>query len=122
MDINPVHRQMQIANQPIEQLANNKSLSEAEKIGEISRQFESILVKQILEAGQKTTLAGATEKSSTASIYQDMINNQLADSISRSGTLGFANSLKAQLIRQTQGAAAPGAAADHTPTLTPQNS
>lgn len=31
MDINPVHRQMQIANQPIEQLANNKSISESEK-------------------------------------------------------------------------------------------
>ena len=81
-----------------EQLANNRVLSEPEKIAEASRQFEAMLVRQILEASRKpviqSKLAG---DSTTGSIYRDMINNQLAESISKSGTLGLAKSFEQQL-------------------------
>jgi Rod binding domain-containing protein len=36
-------------------------------------------------------------------IYDDMVNNQLADSVSRSGAFGLAKSLEGQLSHQTLG-------------------
>ena len=39
-----------------ERLAKNPQLTDKQKIGEASRQFESILLKQILESSQKTVI------------------------------------------------------------------
>jgi len=87
---------------PIEKLAGNKSLSEAEKVSEVSRQFESVLLRQILGEGRKTVFSSKfNQNSMTSGIYQDMVTNQLAESISRSGSFGLARSLEAQLIHQT---------------------
>jgi Rod binding domain-containing protein len=41
-----------------------------------------------------------SSKSTVTGIYQDMVNNQLADSISRSGAFGLAKNLEAQLNHQ----------------------
>ena len=124
MEINAVHRQAQVANIPLEQLASNQSVSDEEKTAEVSRQFEAILVKQILQEGQKTTLGSPFGKPTAAdSVYQDMINNQMADSISKSGSLGLAGNLKSQLVRQAHGAlSAPGSATAACQNFTPQNS
>ena len=87
---------------PLEQLAGNKSLSEAEKVGEVSRQFESVLLRQILGQARKTVFRSTTNPDSmTAGIYQDLVTSQLADSISRSGSFGLARSLETQLAKQT---------------------
>jgi Rod binding domain-containing protein len=87
---------------PLEKLAGNKSLSEAEKVAEVSRQFESVLLRQILGQGRKTIFKSKFNEDSMASgVYQDMATGQLADAISRSGSFGLARSLEAQLIRQT---------------------
>ena len=88
-------------NLPIEKLAGNKSLSEKEKVAEVSRQFESVLLRQILGQARKTVFKSKfNEDSMSSGIYQDMTTNQLADAISRSGGFGLARSLEAQLIRQ----------------------
>ena len=101
MDITALQPSPKAANIPLESLAGNKSLSEPEKIAEVSRQFESMLLRQVLKDGRKPLLASSKEQNSTsAGIYSDMINNQLADSISRSGTLGLAQSLQGQLVHQ----------------------
>ena len=86
---------------PLEKLVGNKSLSEKEKVAEVSRQFESVLLRQILGQARKTVFKSKFNEDSMASgIYQDMTTNQLADAISRNGSFGLARSLEAQLIRQ----------------------
>ena len=92
-----------------ENLANNKSLTENEKIGEASRQFEAILLRQFLSESQKPVIqSDYTDNSAEAGIYQDFITNQLADSLSRSGGIGLAKTFERQL---THPAPANGAAA-----------
>jgi Rod binding domain-containing protein len=94
---------------PIEQLAHNRALTEQQKVGEVARQFEALLLRQILQETQKTVIPSKyADNSTTAGIYHDMVTNQLADSISKSGTLGLAQSLERQLARQLQPASTAG--------------
>jgi Rod binding domain-containing protein len=83
-----------------ERLAKNPRLSEDQKIAEASRQFESILLKQILESSQKTVIKSKLNEDSTASsIYHDMVTSQLANSISKSGKFGLTKTFEQQLDR-----------------------
>lgn len=83
-----------------ETLANNRNLSEHQKIAEASRQFEAMLLRQILSETQKPVIKTAyTDNSASAGIYQDFITNELSDSLSKSGTLGFAQVFERQLDR-----------------------
>jgi len=87
---------------PLEQLADNPHLSEAEKVQEVARQFEAVLLRQILAEARKSLHSDdSDEQSATMGIYHDLINQTLADGISRSGTMGLASSLQAELTRQT---------------------
>ncbi len=82
----------------MEKLIHNSQLSEQEKMGEVSRQFEAVLLRQILQSAQKTHFgAKMSGESATSGIYQDLVTTQLADSISKSGAFGLAQSLRAQL-------------------------
>ena len=83
-----------------ERLAKNPQLTEQQKIGEASRQFESILLKQILDSSQKTVIKSKfAEDSTSSSIYHDMVTTRLADSISKSGSFGLAKTFNQQLNR-----------------------
>jgi peptidoglycan hydrolase FlgJ len=99
MNIRPIHPSASARPLvPIEQLAANKSLSEPEKINEASRQFEAVILRQILSQARKTVFPSKLTEPSTASgIYQDLVTSQLADAISQSGNFGLARSLQAQL-------------------------
>ena len=71
------------------------------RLWKVSRQFEAILLREILQNTQKTVIPSSfSDNSTAASIYQDMVTRELADSISRSGTLGLARMLQRQLSRQ----------------------
>jgi peptidoglycan hydrolase FlgJ len=86
---------------PLEKLAGNAALTEKEKIQELSRQFEALLVRQILKDARKSVIkSDLFPQSLSSDIYQDMINSQLADSISHSGTLGLAQHLEREFLRQ----------------------
>jgi len=88
---------------PLESLATNKSLTEKEKLKEASRQFEALILRQILAQGRKPLFhSKLTEESTGSSIYQDMVNQQLADAISQSGGFGLARSLELQLTPPQQ--------------------
>ncbi|HET7626175.1 MAG TPA: hypothetical protein VFM25_13010 [Verrucomicrobiae bacterium] len=101
MDITPIQNHVKAADIPFDQLAGNKNIPEGEKIAEVCRQFEAMLLRQILKDARKDVLAPQqNEDQATSGIYSDMINNQLADSISRSGTFGLAKRLQSQLTRQ----------------------
>lgn len=83
---------------PIERLAANKAVGESAKAGEVARQFESVLLRQILESAHKTGVKGLFDDGSPGKdVYLDMMNYHLADAISRGGGLGLASALEAQL-------------------------
>jgi len=86
---------------PLEQLAHNHTLTDEQKVGVAAQQFEALLLRQILSETQKTVIPSKyADNSTTAGIYHDMVTKQLADSISKSGTLGLAQTLQRQLTRQ----------------------
>jgi Rod binding domain-containing protein len=102
MEIQPLDRSVQASDLPLERLANSDQVSKQEKIGEAARQFEAVLLRQILSQAQKplfnNTLfpGGGTANA----IYQDMVTQQLADRISEGGTFGFASVLKRELTAE----------------------
>ena len=89
---------MDTSSVPLESLAGNRNLSKGQKIAEASRQFEAIILRQILSEAQKPMITSEfTDNSTAAGIYQDFITNTLADSMSKSGTLGLAKVFEQQL-------------------------
>jgi peptidoglycan hydrolase FlgJ len=101
MNISALPNHVKAADVPLENLAANPKLSEQEKSAEVCRQFEAVLLRQILGEARKNVLApSATSNSNVTGIYEDMVNNQMADSISRSGAFGLAKNLQAQLKHQ----------------------
>jgi flagellar protein FlgJ len=109
MNITPLQKPVAASDIPPERLANNTALTEQQKISEASRQFEAILLRQILAATQKTVIPSKfADNSTSAEIYRDMITTQLADSISKSGAFGLAQSFEHQLTRPAAGDAKSG--------------
>jgi peptidoglycan hydrolase FlgJ len=101
MDITALQPHVKASSIPFDQLAANPNVSEQDKVKEACRQFEAILLRQILGEARKSSIATSTEGTSTEKdIYNEMIDNQVADSISRSGSFGLAKSLEKQLVRQ----------------------
>lgn len=86
---------------PIERLSSNSSLTQEQKVHEVARQFEAVLIRQILQSANRTGVGGLSEEGGAGKdIYFDMLNYQLADSISKGGGLGLASAFEAQLQRQ----------------------
>src|SRR4051812_11358075 len=87
---------------PLEKLANSKALTEEQKTSEMTRQFEAVLLRQILNDAQKPAFKSKYASTGVSSaIYQDQMVNQLADKISSSRTVGLAQELETQVTRQT---------------------
>jgi Rod binding domain-containing protein len=83
---------------PIEDLAGNKNLTKQQKIHEASRQFEAIMLQQVLSEMQKPVITSEFTDDSTASgIYQGYITNALAQGMSKTDSLGFAKIFEQQL-------------------------
>lgn len=99
MEISPFNREVRASELPLERLANSKEISQEAKISEVSRQFEAVLLRQILSQAQKPMFKTSLTPGggSTNAIYQDMVTQQLADRISQGGTFGFAKVLEQQL-------------------------
>lgn len=88
----------------LERLSGNSQLSETDKTREATRQFEALLIRQILQAAQKSGIKSSfNEESSVKDIYNDMIHERMADAVSRSGGLGLSESLTQQLTRPGAG-------------------
>lgn len=101
MQIPPLQRPVKAADVPLEQLAGNSAIDESRKVAELSRQFEALLVRQILNEAQKNVLHSSPEASAVSgAIYQDIVTGIQADSISRSGALGLSQTLERQLQRE----------------------
>jgi flagellar protein FlgJ len=102
MQIPGIQPKVDASHLQLESLAGSKALTQDQKIGEASRQFESLLLREFLAESQKPVIDSEfTDNSSSAGIYQDMVTNQLADSISRSGGIGLAKIFERQLAPHT---------------------
>ena len=101
MNISPAQpNQADAADIAPESLAGNSTLTEHQKIAEASRQFEAMLLRQILAESQKPVIKSEfTDNSTAAGIYQDFITTQMSDSLSKAGALGFAQVFERQLDR-----------------------
>jgi Rod binding domain-containing protein len=109
MNVHPLQRALHAADLPLDRLVANPNIPEAEKVKEVARQFEAVLLRQILQQARHRVFQSDLETDSTArSIYDDLLNHQLAEAISRSGAFGLANALERQLIRQVLPASAEG--------------
>jgi Rod binding domain-containing protein len=98
--INP-HAKVNPTDIPLEKLATSKALTEEQKTSEMTRQFEAVLLRQILNEAQKPAVQSKYASTGvTSAIYQDMMVNQLADRISSSRTVGLAQELQSQVSRQ----------------------
>ncbi len=107
METSPLSRRISAEQLPLERLAGNSQLSEAEKIAGVSRHFEAVLLRQFLTEAQKPMLKSKSAMSgATGAIYQDMMVNQLADEISKTGKFGLARSFEAQVVSPHQSEAA----------------
>jgi len=101
MEIAPLQRLITASDIAPERLAGNPRLTQEQKITEASRQFEAVLLRQILGDAQKTVIPSEFSDNSTAAgIYQDLVTNTLADNISKSGAFGLAQTFQRQLNRQ----------------------
>ena len=98
MEVNSSGRKVAPTDLPIEQLARNSQLSEAERIAGASRHFEAILLRQFLSEAQKPVLdPKGGPHGAVNDIYKDMMVNALAEQISKTGTLGIAQTFQTQL-------------------------
>jgi len=108
MQISAIQPKIDASHLQLESLAGSKALTEDQKIGEASRQFEAMLLRQFLAESQKTVIKSeVTDTSTSSSIYQDFITNQLADSLSRGGGIGLAKSFQSQLSHPAAHAGGP---------------
>ena len=84
----------------IDELARNPNISESAKVAEVSRQFEALLLRQIMQSAHVGASGAATAKNSTVNgIYEDLVTSHLADTMTRgqAGGLGLARTLERQL-------------------------
>ena len=96
----PINMQSMSANHlAVEQLAQNRQLTETQKVGEVARHFEAILLRQFLSEATKPMLS-SNEGMNAAQrgVYQDMIVHTLADTISRTGEFGLSQAFRHQLM------------------------
>jgi Rod binding domain-containing protein len=117
MDVASLQRSVNASELPLEWLATNSQLSDAEKVTEVSRHFEAILLKQILQEAQKSSGGSSLFPHNFSNdIYTDMLSEQMAESISKSGKFGLADSFKSQLTQQLSGRKTAGTDTVHAET------
>lgn len=74
------------------------SKTDKQKLTEATRQFEAMLIRQILQQARQTVIKSKfTVHSMAGEIYHDLVNAQMAESMTKSGGLGLATSLEQQL-------------------------
>lgn len=101
MSIAALQSSNDIGGQSIESVARDPSLTDKDKLRRATQEFEAYLLRTYLSEARKPMVASKTNPDSGSSdIYQSMVTGQLADGISRSGTLGLATLLQQQIERQ----------------------
>ncbi|MFK7894106.1 MAG: flagellar assembly peptidoglycan hydrolase FlgJ [Granulosicoccus sp.] len=75
---------------------------EQKKARDAARQFESLLLHSMLKTMRKTTLSENT--TNQRAIYNDMLDQQMANTLVEAGGIGIADQLMTQLLQKPSGA------------------
>ena len=111
METSPIQRSVRAADLPLERLAANSTIPQGEKIDAACRAFEAILLRQILGEATKPVIPSTfNQDSSVNSIYRDLVTEQMADGISRTGHFGLARSFMTQLGQRSSAGEGPKSA------------
>ncbi|QUH19060.1 rod-binding protein [Alkaliphilus sp. B6464] len=97
INMNPINPLSQI-----DKTANIRQTDDPQKLMEVCREFESIFINMILkQARSGMNTDGLTEKSYAREIFEDMQDEQMAQSMSKGQGIGLAQELYKQLSRNT---------------------
>jgi len=76
------------------------SKSNDQKIRDAAQGFERALIRQLLSVARSTNLRGGEQINSTSAGYLEIMDDKLAEQISKGKGLGFATKIAEQLTRQ----------------------
>jgi Rod binding domain-containing protein len=76
------------------------AMTNAEKVADAARGFETTLVRQMLKEVHNSPFN--PKEGATRNGYLEMVDDQMAASITRGDGLGFAKKMTEQLLRQSQ--------------------
>ncbi len=79
---------------------NLDSKSNDQKIRDAAQGFERALIRQLLSVARSTNLRGGEQINSTSAGYLEIMDDKLAEQISKGQGLGFATKMAEQLTRQ----------------------
>lgn len=71
-----------------------------DKLKKAAQGFERTLIRQMLSTVRSTNLRGSDEASNSAKSYLEIMDDNVADMLSRGNGIGFANKMAEQLIQQ----------------------
>ncbi len=74
--------------------------TERERLAQAAEQFEAIFVRQMLSAARKTEFASELSSSQAMDTFRTMQDENFADIAAKTGALGLAVQIEAQLSRQ----------------------
>ena len=80
-------------------MGNNPNISDKAKIQEVAVQFESIMVKELLDQALAPLLKNSMKNVPGSNVYQGIIIDNLADTLSRSNQMGVAQVFERELTR-----------------------
>ena len=71
------------------------------KIREAAQGFERTLLRQMLSVARSSNISGIETKSSMSMAYLQMMDDQLADLLSKTNKIGFGEKMAEQLLEQS---------------------
>lgn len=71
-----------------------------DKLRKAAQGFERTLIRQMLSTVRSTNLRGTDESSNTSRSYLEIMDDYVADMLSKGNGVGFANKMAEQLIQQ----------------------
>jgi Rod binding domain-containing protein len=74
--------------------------SNEDKLKKAAQGFERTLIRQMLSTVRNTNLRGAEEQSSASKSYLEIMDDHMADMLSRGKGMGFGTKMADQLIQQ----------------------
>ncbi|MDA3852123.1 MAG: rod-binding protein [Spirochaetaceae bacterium] len=84
--------------------AGQLSIEDDKKLREACQDFEAILIKQMLDAMKKTLPEGSLiEKNQGEKIFEDMLYQEYAKTVSREEPMGVSDMMYRQMVRQNKG-------------------
>ncbi|NBS47735.1 MAG: hypothetical protein EBS99_12095 [Betaproteobacteria bacterium] len=89
------------------QLRGQASKDPAKAVRATAEQFESYFIQQMITAMRKTVEKSDLVESDKMDTYQDMMDKELANSLTKRGGIGLADVLERQLTQRMTAAAAP---------------